>query len=73
MEKNSFITLPGKGDQSGLMLSKLYVPNLERVVRTFIVIVQREEAKGEEEKERYYPSKCRAPKNNKEKYERFPK
>ena len=36
IEKNSFMALPGDGGHSGIMPQKLY-PNLERVVRNFIV------------------------------------
>ena len=38
--KDSFIALPSKGDYSGLMPSKLCL-NLEALVRSFIVMVQR--------------------------------
>ena len=41
VEKNNFIAFPGKGGQSGLMLSEL-CPDIERVVRSFIVMIQRE-------------------------------
>ena len=39
--ENSFIALSGKGDHSRLMPSKLCVPDLEGVVRSVIVMVQR--------------------------------
>ena len=41
VEVGSFITLPGKGGHSGLMSSKLLCPNLQKIVRSFIVTVQR--------------------------------
>ena len=40
-EKDSFITLPGKGGHSSLLPGKTMCPNLEKIVRSFIVIVQR--------------------------------
>ena len=40
VEKNSFITLTGKGGHSGLMSSELS-PNLEGVVRSSTAVVQR--------------------------------
>ena len=40
LEKDSFIALASKGDYSGLIPSKLCL-NLEAVVRSFIVMVQR--------------------------------
>lgn len=41
VEKNSFIALPGEGGLSLLKSSKLCGLNLERVVRSLIVIIQR--------------------------------
>ena len=41
VEKDSFITLPGKGGHSGLLPQKIMCPNLERIVRNFIIMVQR--------------------------------
>ena len=41
VEKESFITLPGKGGHSGLLPWKSTCPHLERIVRSFIVMVQR--------------------------------
>ena len=41
VEKDSFITLPGKGGHSRLLPQKTMCPNLERTVRSFIVMVQR--------------------------------
>ena len=40
VEKNSFIVLPGKGGNSGLMPSKLCVPTQGDLVRNFIAMVQ---------------------------------
>ena len=40
-EKDSFITLPGKGGHSGLLTQKTMCPHLERIVRSFIAVVQR--------------------------------
>ena len=39
VEKDSFITLPGKGGTAGSCLEKL-CPNLEKIVSSFIVMVQ---------------------------------
>ena len=41
VEKNSFLTLPGKGGLSKPMPSKPSVPTWETIVRSFTVIVQR--------------------------------
>ena len=41
VEKDSFITLPGKGGHGRLLPRKTVSPNLERIVRSFIVMVQR--------------------------------
>ena len=41
VEKNSFITLPGKGGHSGLMTSKTACPHPGDLVRIFIAQVQR--------------------------------
>ena len=42
IEKDSFITLPGKGGHSGLLpQKKTLCPHLETIVRSFIVMVQR--------------------------------
>ena len=41
VEKDSFITLPGKGGHSGLLPRKTMRSHLERIVRSFIVMVQR--------------------------------
>ena len=41
IEKDNFVSLLGKGGHSGLMPSKLCVPDLEEGVRCFIVMVQR--------------------------------
>ena len=38
VEKDSFITLPGNGGHSGLLPQKL-CPSLERIVRSFVVII----------------------------------
>ena len=41
VEVGSFISLPGKGGHSGLMSSKLLCANLQKIVRSLIVTVQR--------------------------------
>ena len=41
VEKESFITSPGKGSHSGILPQKALFPNLEGLVRSFIGIVQR--------------------------------
>ena len=41
VEKGSFIALPGKGRHRGLRHSKPCVPNLGKILRSFILIVQR--------------------------------
>ena len=38
---NSFIALPGKGGHSGLLPSKTVCPDLERVMKSFVVMIQR--------------------------------
>ena len=41
VEKDSFLTFPGKGGHGGLLPRKTMCLNLERIVRSFIVMVQR--------------------------------
>ena len=41
IEKDSFITLPGKGGAEGPLASQKLRPHLERVLESFIVMVQR--------------------------------
>ena len=41
VEKNSFIVLPGKGGQQQAHVLKTVYPHLERIVRSFIVLVPR--------------------------------
>ena len=41
VEKNSFIVLPGKGGQQQAHVLKTVCPHLERIVRSFIVLVPR--------------------------------
>ena len=41
VEKNSFITLPGKAGHSSLLPRKTECPNLKRAMRRFILMVQR--------------------------------
>ena len=40
VEKNSFITLPGKRGHSGLMASKLCVPTKGDFIRSFMAVFQ---------------------------------
>ena len=37
VEKDSFITLPDKGGHSGILPQKTMCPNLERIVRSFMI------------------------------------
>ena len=41
VEKNSFTTLPGKAGHSSLLPWETECPNLKRVMRRFILMVQR--------------------------------